>query len=168
MQSENAAVDIFRRAAKCSKNFHISSQKSGVRTSFFVAVELCGVWVDTNSPASYNVTGAIIRLIFHSPFAGYPQFLHSMKIKQAQLERLAASLLANYQAKDLLRAKGSEEQIKAKIMAVVSENFAAEEAIEDEARKLLAGHASATRGVDSYKMFLLAKQKLAAKKGFIL
>jgi len=91
-----------------------------------------------------------------------------MKIKQGQLEQLATLLLANYNAKDLMRAKGSDDQIKAKIIAIVSENFTQEEAIEEEARKLLAGHASATRDVDSYKMFLLAKQKLAAKKGFIL
>ena len=29
-------------------------------------------------------------------------------------------------------------------------------------------YAQATRDMDPYKMFLLAKQKLAAKKGFIL
>ena len=33
---------------------------------------------------------------------------------------------------------------------------------------MLASYARATKDVDPYKMFLLAKQKLAAKKGFIL
>jgi hypothetical protein len=33
---------------------------------------------------------------------------------------------------------------------------------------MLATHAGAARDMDSHKMFLLAKQKLAAKKGFIL
>jgi hypothetical protein len=33
---------------------------------------------------------------------------------------------------------------------------------------MLVSHAHAARDMDSYKMFLLAKQKLAAKKGFIL
>lgn len=91
-----------------------------------------------------------------------------MKIKQDQLQRLAQMLLARYQSKELLVAKGSEEQIKAQIIATIIKNFNEEEAIEEEARKLLAGHPQAGRDVDSYKMFLLAKQKLAQKKGFIL
>ena len=53
-------------------------------------------------------------------------------------------------------------------MAIISHNFAEEEAIEAEARAMLASYARATKDVDPYKMFLLAKQKLAAKKGFIL
>jgi hypothetical protein len=53
-------------------------------------------------------------------------------------------------------------------MAIISHNFAEEEAIEEEARAMLASYARATKDVDPYKMFLLAKQKLAAKKGFIL
>ncbi|HVO96246.1 MAG TPA: DUF507 family protein, partial [Terriglobales bacterium] len=61
-----------------------------------------------------------------------------------------------------------DQEIKAKIIEVVQQNFAEEEAIEEEARKVLASFAQATRNVDSYKMFILAKQKLAAKKGFVL
>jgi hypothetical protein len=53
-------------------------------------------------------------------------------------------------------------------VAVIANNFAEEEAIEEEARKMLATHAQQTRDMDSYRMFLLAKQKLAAKRGFIL
>ena len=91
-----------------------------------------------------------------------------MKIKQEQLERLAHALVASYQTKDLMVAKVPQAQIEAKIVAIVSQNFAEEEALEVEARKMLAGHAQAARDMDSYKMFLLAKQKLAAKKGFVL
>jgi hypothetical protein len=53
-------------------------------------------------------------------------------------------------------------------MRIVSQNFAEEEAIEEEARKMLSSHVRAARDMDPYKMFLIAKQKLAAKKGFIL
>lgn len=91
-----------------------------------------------------------------------------MKIKQEQLERLAIALLANYRAKELIIPKTTEPELKAKIMAIISHNFAEEEAIEEEARAMLASHVRATKDVDPYKMFLLAKQKLAAKKGFIL
>ena len=91
-----------------------------------------------------------------------------MKIKQEQLERLAIALLANYHAKELINPKTTEPELKAKIMSIISHNFAEEEAIEAEARAMLASYPRATKDVDPYKMFLLAKQKLAAKKGFIL
>jgi hypothetical protein len=91
-----------------------------------------------------------------------------MKLKQEQLERLVNLLLANYQSKELIIAKTNENDLKAKIAAIVSRNFAEEDAIEEEARKMLASYARVTKDLDPYKMFLLAKQKLAAKKGFIL
>lgn len=91
-----------------------------------------------------------------------------MKIKPEQLDRLAELLLKRYRDKELVLAGSDDLSIKRKIAAVIAKNFAEEEAIEEEARKVLASHAGATRDMDSYKMFLLAKQKLAAKKGFIL
>ena len=91
-----------------------------------------------------------------------------MKIKPEQLEQIASMLLANYQKKALLVGKAADAAIKTKMIEVIAQNFAAEEAIEVEARKMLASVAQASRDMDPYKMFLLAKQKLAAKKGFIL
>ena len=91
-----------------------------------------------------------------------------MKIKPEQLDRLSVMLLAHYSSKELMTGKASEAEIKAKIIKIVSQNFAEEAAIEEEARKMLASYGGATKEMDPYKMFLLAKQKLAAKKGFIL
>jgi hypothetical protein len=90
-----------------------------------------------------------------------------MKIKPEQLERLAELLLSSYRARELI-VGGSDGTIKRKIADVIARNFAEEESLEEEARRMLASHAPATRDLDAYKMFLLAKQKLAAKKGFIL
>jgi hypothetical protein len=91
-----------------------------------------------------------------------------MKIKPEQLDRLAELLFAGYRKKELIVAHGDPASIKKKIGEIVAQNFSEEEAIEEEARKMLASHAREARDMDSYKMFLLAKQKLAAKKGFIL
>ena len=91
-----------------------------------------------------------------------------MKIKPDELTSLAALLLTRYRSKELIAANANEAEIKAKIVKIVSQNFAEEEAIEAEARGMLASHAGATKDMDSHKMFLIAKQKLAAKKGFIL
>jgi hypothetical protein len=105
----------------------------------------------------------------HWFLATYPQrFPQPMKIKPEQLERLANSLLASYRAKELISPKATEAELKAKIAAIINENFAEEEKIEEEARKMLASYAQVAKDMDPYKMFLLAKQKLAAKKGFIL
>lgn len=91
-----------------------------------------------------------------------------MKIKSEQLEKLAELLIAAYREKDLIATNAGDAPIRKKIAEVIAKNFAEEEAIEEEARTMLASHAGATRDMDSYKMFLLAKQKLASKKGFIL
>ena len=91
-----------------------------------------------------------------------------MKIKQEQLDRLTKMLLGAYRAKDLFITKGQEPDIKAKIIEIINQNFAEEEVIEEEARKMLSTYAQVAKDMDPYKMFLLAKQKLAAKKGFIL
>ena len=91
-----------------------------------------------------------------------------MKIKPEELDRLASQLMASYRNKQLISAKASEESVKNKIIEVIAQNFAEEEKIEEEARAMLASHLRAARDMDPYKMFLLAKQKLAAKKGFIL
>jgi hypothetical protein len=91
-----------------------------------------------------------------------------MKIKPEQLNHLANSLVSTYGKKELIVTKATDQEIKAKIVEIIGRNFAEEDAIEEEARKMLAAYGQATREMDPYKMFLLAKQKLAAKKGFIL
>jgi hypothetical protein len=92
----------------------------------------------------------------------------AMKIKPQQLQELSELLVRRYRAKDLIVSRATEQEISARIEAVIGANFAAEEAIEEEARRMLAAHAGAAKDMDPYKMFLIAKQKLAAKKGFIL
>jgi len=77
-------------------------------------------------------------------------------------------LIKTYRARDLMTTTAQESEIKAKIIEIVSGNFAEEEAIEEQAREMLSSHAQAAKNMDPYKMFLIAKQKIAAKKGFIL
>jgi hypothetical protein len=91
-----------------------------------------------------------------------------MKIKTEQMARLADLLVKNYQTKDLLVLKASESQVKTKLTHIIAKNFSEEEELEQEARKMLASGIGDTREIDPYKMFLLLKQKLAQKKGFIL
>lgn len=91
-----------------------------------------------------------------------------MKIKAEQLEQIANLLIASLKNKQLIVSNAPEATLKQKVIDVVAKNFAEEEAIEEEARTMLASVAQASRDMDPFKMFLLAKQKLAAKRGFIL
>lgn len=91
-----------------------------------------------------------------------------MKIKVEQIDRLVDQLLKNYRSNDLIVVKGKEADIRAKIKDIIAQNFHEEEAIEEEARKMLASHAGQVKEMDHYKMFVLIKQKLAQKRGFIL
>ena len=91
-----------------------------------------------------------------------------MKVKTEQLERFAVLLLKNYRDKGVMTSKTAEAALKKAIVEIITKNFAEEDAIEEEARKMLAAHTQGSRDVDPYKMFLLAKQKLAAKRGFVL
>jgi len=91
-----------------------------------------------------------------------------MKIKAEQINRLVELLLKDYHSKDLIVLKAKETDIRAKIKDIITENFHEEEVIEEEARKMLASHAGQVKEMDHYKMFVLIKQKLAQKRGFIL
>jgi hypothetical protein len=91
-----------------------------------------------------------------------------MKIKPQQLEELSDLLVRHYRAKELVVSRAGDRELRMQIESVINTNFAAEEAIENEARQMIAAHAAAAKDMDPYKMFLIAKQKLAAKKGFIL
>jgi len=91
-----------------------------------------------------------------------------MKIKPEHIDRLVDQLLRRYRSKDLMVMKADEARIRARMTEIIARNFHEEEIIEDEARKMLASHAGQAKEIDPYKMFVLLKQKLAEKRGFIL
>lgn len=84
---------------------------------------------------------------------------------------MAELILKSYRAKELMVLKAQESAVRAKIKNIIVQNFHEEETIEEEARQMLATHAGQVRqagDMDQHKMFLLIKQKLAQKKGFVL
>jgi uncharacterized protein len=94
-----------------------------------------------------------------------------MKIKPEQAEKLADRILKSYRAKEMIVLKAEESAVRDKIKKTILQNFHDEEVIEEEAREMLATHAGQMRQageMDQHKMFLLIKQKLAEKKGFVL
>ena len=94
-----------------------------------------------------------------------------MKIKPEQTERLVDQIMKAYHARELIVLKAPETDVRTKIKNIITQNFHEEEAIEEEARQMLAMHAGQVKQageMDHFKMFLLTKQKLARKKGFVL
>jgi len=91
-----------------------------------------------------------------------------MKIKTEQLDRLVDILFRHYQAKELVTLKAKESDIRVRIRKILEQNFHEEEVLEEEAREMLSSHALQVKEMDHHRMFLLIKQKLAQKKGFIL
>jgi hypothetical protein len=119
-----------------------------------------------NAGAAFFIAGIAHRLVANDP-QGCPQ----MKIKPEQLDRLVDDILKAYRAKDLITLKAPETTVRAKIKETLVKNFHDEEAIEEEAREMLASHAGDMRRageMDQHRMFLLIKQKIAQKKGFVL
>jgi len=91
-----------------------------------------------------------------------------MKIKPEQIDRLVDRLLKNSRAKGLMVLKANEGTVRDRIREIITQNFHEEEAIEEEARKMLDAHAIEARSMDQHRVFLLMKQRIAAKKGFVL
>jgi hypothetical protein len=164
------AVDNFGKTASCRAEHHLRKKPLFVQ-DFFATLralsEPCPRLTRGEGPDRKKMPRFCRFLHRFAPVIH--KDLTAMKLKADQLDRLAELLFANYWDKGLIVTKSSDAEIKKKIVAVIANNFAEEEAIEIEARQLLAAHGpSSTRELDSYKMFVLAKQKLAAKKGFIL
>ena len=59
-----------------------------------------------------------------------------MKLKPEQLERFAVLLLKNYRDKDVITLKADEGALKKAIVEIITNNFAEEDAIEEEARSM--------------------------------
>ena len=94
-----------------------------------------------------------------------------MKIKLEEADKLAEQILKSYRSKELIVLKAQESAVRSKIKEVIVQNFRDEETIEQEAREMLASHAGEVKQageMDQHRMFLLIKQKLAEKKGFVL
>ncbi|HEY1374407.1 MAG TPA: DUF507 family protein [Candidatus Binatia bacterium] len=94
-----------------------------------------------------------------------------MKIKPEQADRLVDNILKAFRAKELIKLKAAEPEVRAKMRDTIIRNFHEEDVIEEEAREMLASHAGDVRRageMDQHKMFLLIKQKIAQKKGFVL
>jgi hypothetical protein len=91
-----------------------------------------------------------------------------MKLKPPVIEKLSDLLLKGLQEHGSLVLKADADKALAKLKDIITKNFAEEEEIEHEAREILASHAGQIKDVDEHRLFLLTKQRIAQKRGFVL
>jgi hypothetical protein len=89
-------------------------------------------------------------------------------MRPEQIEHLSELLVTGLLGANLMVLKADRLSVKSKVKDIIAKNFAEEQQIEEEARKLLAANRSAANQVDQHRMFLLIKQKLAQQRGFVL
>jgi len=91
-----------------------------------------------------------------------------MKVKPEQLDRLVELLAKAYQDKSLVELQADRLKFVVALKDLFLKNFAEEEVIEKEAREIVATQAAGAKDIDPQRIFVLVKQRLAEKKGFIL
>ncbi len=97
-----------------------------------------------------------------------------MRPSPAQLERVATALVRRLVAADVLALDAPEDRVRARLAALLTENFEQEAALEREAaaeaEKLVRQGAPGIRrdDLDLRKVEQLVKQRLAKARGFVL
>jgi hypothetical protein len=97
-----------------------------------------------------------------------------MRPSPALIDRFVSTLVKRLITAEFVDVLGAEDKIRTQVARVLNDNFAAEAALEDEARaqaeKLIRQGAPGMRreDLDVRKVELLVKQRLAKERGFAL
>lgn len=87
---------------------------------------------------------------------------------EAQIDALATHLVRGLIQRGAIKPHGSEKDLIACVVEMMSANFEEEARIEDEAEKQAETLARQNPGVDASKLRAGIRQRLAEKKGFTL
>ena len=91
-----------------------------------------------------------------------------MKLRDGEIVRIAASILARLEKANLLRITSNRAALEQRIVAAIRSNMRAEEEIEVEANRFADAHAREMVGMDRHKVLQLVKERIAKEKGFTL
>lgn len=92
----------------------------------------------------------------------------SMKLRDAEMQRIATSVLARLEKAGLLRITGNRTSVEQRIIAALRANIRAEEEIETEAERFAESHSRELVGMDRHKVLQLVKERIAKERGFTL
>lgn len=93
-----------------------------------------------------------------------------MKLKREEIAKLAGLILTHLKSKSLIKPRVPEEEIRARIEAVILKNLDEEVAIEEEVKRLMEQYRDqiASGSIDPQKAYMMIKKQVAKDKKFIL
>lgn len=95
-----------------------------------------------------------------------------MKLKQEQIQRLAAKVYNDLATNGLIIPRGASGTVVDAIFSVISKNFAVEQTLEKDAERLLdetiAGMGRGAGDIDRRRMLKMIKEKLARERKIVL
>ena len=97
--------------------------------------------------------------------------LHTlMKLNPVQIQYVCERILRDLKEKDLVVFKIEESKVLKRMIVELEKNLKEEDAIEDEARKLMERHDSEVSGggINKGKLLMMLKKEIAKKKRFVL
>ena len=91
-----------------------------------------------------------------------------MKIREAELQSLAAAIVDALLKQGFVRPKSDAAVMQRRIVELIVHNLEEEESLEQEAERLAQSHARQMAGMDHYKIIQGIKERLARERGFTL
>lgn len=91
-----------------------------------------------------------------------------MKLRDGEMQRIAASILARLEKANLLRITSNRAALEQRIVAAFRANIRAEDDIEAEAARFADSHSREMVGMDRHKVLQLVKERIAKERGFTL
>jgi len=93
-----------------------------------------------------------------------------MRLNTNQIQYICERVLKDLKEKNLIVFHSDEQSVLKRMMAEFEKNLKDEEAIDLEAKKLLAQHQGElnSSGMNQGKFFMMLKKEIAKKKGFVL
>jgi len=91
-----------------------------------------------------------------------------MPLRENEIDALARRLVEGLVARGSIKAKADTEALVACVVEMMSANFEAEAALDEEADKMAEAEARKHPGLDLSRLRTLIKQRLAEKKNFTI
>ena len=91
-------------------------------------------------------------------------------MKSEEVSRLSGTILNNLKTKSLIESKGTDAQLSAAIESAILKNLQAEEATEQEVKKIMEQYKTqiGSGAVDPQKLYMMIKKQVAKDRKFIL
>jgi hypothetical protein len=91
-----------------------------------------------------------------------------VKLREAEMRRIASIVVARLEKAGLMRVTGGRDALEQRIVAAFKANIRAEEDLEADAAKFAESHSRELVGMDRHKVLQLVKDRLAKERGFTL